>query len=137
MKLLPGLTERRFTIFLCFQVQLLDASEAADQQRECASHIYYLIPRGSYSAFHRLRLDELWHHYVPPARPGKAHQPGGRSFRQGGNPVRIVGLSEEGGLRSENRLGRLEDAAAPFAVVPNSTWFAVVSDDEGEVRQFL
>lgn len=31
--------------------------------RNLSTAIYFLIPEGSFSAFHRIKSDELWHHY--------------------------------------------------------------------------
>ena len=31
--------------------------------RNVSTSIYYLLPKGEFSSFHRIRSDELWHHY--------------------------------------------------------------------------
>lgn len=33
-------------------------------QRNYATAIYYLLQQGDFSAFHRIKQDELWHHYM-------------------------------------------------------------------------
>lgn len=32
-------------------------------ERAASTAIYFLLPAGSFSAFHRVRSDEAWHHY--------------------------------------------------------------------------
>lgn len=74
---------------------------AGGSERSAVTCIYYLLPAGSFSAFHRLRHDELWHFL-------------------GGSPLRIHCL----------RAGRepwtleLGPGRELQAVVPAGTWFA-------------
>src|SRR5262245_16227550 len=40
------------------------AAATNDAHRDASTAIYFLLPAGEYSAFHRIRgSDELWHHY--------------------------------------------------------------------------
>jgi uncharacterized protein len=64
--------------------------------RAASTAIYYLLPRGSRSAWHQVASDEVWHHYD-------------------GGPLRLYVLGE-----GEHRL----DAAHPQAVVPARAWQA-------------
>lgn len=72
--------------------------------RAASTAIYFLIPRGSFSAFHRIRSDEVWHFY-------------------GGAPLEVICLHE--GARTVLRLGtNAERGEEPQGVVLAGTWFA-------------
>ena len=73
-----------------------------DGPRSCSTSIYYLLERGQFSAFHRIRSDELWHFYD-------------------GDPLEIVMFGQGGGPRVL-LLGRVGDAQ-PQVVVPANHWF--------------
>ena len=69
---------------------------ADGRERSAGTAIYYLLPLGGFSAFHRLRQSEIWQ-------------------RLGGGPLRLHLLG----------LGALTlDEANPLAVVPANTWQA-------------
>ena len=73
--------------------------------RRASTAIYFLLPAGDFSAFHRVRSDEVWHHY-------------------GGDPVALHVIGEEG-VYEARRLG--PDLAAgeePQLVVPAGAWQA-------------
>jgi hypothetical protein len=73
--------------------------------RAASTAIYFLLPAGAFSAFHRVRSDEVWHHYD-------------------GDPVALHVLAESG-VCSVVRLGRdLASGEAPQAVVPAGAWQA-------------
>jgi predicted cupin superfamily sugar epimerase len=66
--------------------------------RAASTAIYFLLRRGDFSAFHRVRSDELWHHYF-------------------GAPLELHLLGENGATRLV--LGsRLERGERPQAVAP-------------------
>lgn len=72
--------------------------------RACSTAIYYLLGRGDYSAFHRIKSDEMWHFYS-------------------GGPLEIH-LLDEAGHRMFT-LGRgVEEGQLLQAVVPAGVWFA-------------
>jgi predicted cupin superfamily sugar epimerase len=75
-------------------------------QRCASTAICYLLPSGSYSAWHRIASDELWHFHA-------------------GDPLDIHVLAAGGGLRT-HRLGNpLEAPDVDFqAMVPAGCWFA-------------
>lgn len=80
--------------------------------RPAATAIYFLLPRGAFSALHRIASDELWHHYA-------------------GAPLRIVQI-DEAGARTDAVLGRDPGAgAAPQAVVPAGRWFGAHLEGDG------
>src|SRR5258706_3736203 len=57
----------------------------AGAERSASTAIYFLLPAGSFSAFHRVMADEVWHHYD--GDPIELHTLGGddghRAFRLG------------------------------------------------------
>ena len=73
--------------------------------RAASTAIYFLLEGENFSAFHRLRSDELWHFYAGEAL--------------------IVHVIEPSGKYSSIRLGRDLDAGEVLqAVVPAGCWFA-------------
>lgn len=71
-----------------------------------STSIYYLLQKGDFSAFHRIKSDELWHFYD-----------GGRL---------IIHMIEPGGKYSSTVLGNKIDRHEHFQhMVPAGTWFAV------------
>ena len=71
--------------------------------RSASTAIYYLLPAGAHSAWHRVAADEVWHHYA-------------------GGPLRLYLLGQ-----GERRL----DPGQPQAVVPAGTWQAAEPEGEG------
>jgi predicted cupin superfamily sugar epimerase len=79
----------------------------AGGERSASTAIYFLLPAGVFSAFHRVMSDEVWHHYD-------------------GDPVLLHTLDESG--HGVVRLGR--DIAAgerPQHVVRGGVWQAAVA----------
>jgi len=73
--------------------------------REASTAIYFLLEGENFSAFHRLRSDELWHFYA-------------------GSPL-VVEVIDPPGLRSTILLGNGAGAGQVFqAVVGAGCWFA-------------
>lgn len=73
--------------------------------RAASTAIYFLLEGKNFSAFHRLRSDEMWHFYA-------------------GSPL-VVEVIEPVGSRSTILLGDDSDAGQVFqAVVPAGCWFA-------------
>lgn len=84
----------------------LHASHLPDRfagNRSFSTAIVYLLEQGQFSAFHRIRSDEVWHFYD-------------------GDPLEIFVLQRGGGLH-RIRLGRGVDETVQ-AVVPAGEWFA-------------
>ena len=75
---------------------------ADGRQRSASTAIHYLLPAGAWSTWHRVRADEVWHHYD-------------------GGALRLHRLGA-----AEVRLDRL----TPQAVVPAGMWQA--AEPEGE-----
>lgn len=73
--------------------------------RPVCTHIYYLLQQNEFSAFHRIRSDELWHFYD-------------------GDALKIYELDKDGSL-TEHVLGlEIEDGQIPFCVIKTGNWFA-------------
>lgn len=84
-----------------------------DGERHVAALIYFLLPSDSFSAFHRIQQDEIWHFYA-------------------GDPVVLHQINQEGMYRSRTLSRHVADGHALHTVVPAGTWFgATVSTEEG------
>lgn len=73
--------------------------------RSACTHIYFLLEKGEFSAFHRIQSDELWHFYS-------------------GDPLVIYELETDGTL-VKHYLGRdPEKGESLFCVIKAGNWFA-------------
>jgi predicted cupin superfamily sugar epimerase len=73
--------------------------------RAICTHIYFLLEKGEFSAFHRIRSDELWHFYS-------------------GDPLVIYEIDTDGTL-TKHYLGRHpEQGQSLFCVIKAGNWFA-------------
>ncbi|MBC7660129.1 MAG: cupin domain-containing protein [Chitinophagaceae bacterium] len=73
--------------------------------RAASTAIYFLLEEGDFSAFHRIRYDEIWHFYT-------------------GSPLIIVEINGSGEMK-QTKLGADIVQAERFQhVVPGGTWFA-------------
>lgn len=72
--------------------------------RHHSTSIYFLLPSDTFSAFHRIKSDELWHFYT-------------------GSAVTVYMIDEEGSY-SEIKLGGNAEAGEVFqCVIPRNVWF--------------
>lgn len=79
-------------------------SAAAIGERSVSTAIYFLVTRGSFSALHRIRSDELWHFHA-------------------GQALEVVTI-DPAGTRRDLHLGLdLDRGERPQHVVPAGTWF--------------
>lgn len=79
--------------------------------RNISTAIYFMITKGNFSAFHRIKSDEIWHFYD-------------------GSPVEIVVISPEGNLTSHQLGLDINNGQLPQAMVPAGCWFASrIADD--------
>jgi len=84
------------------------AVSALQGSRAASTAIYFLLPAGSFSALHRVRSDEVWHHYD-------------------GDPVELYTLHDDAGEARVARLGRdLARGDRPQVVIPAGVWQAAV-----------
>ena len=73
--------------------------------RAALTSIWYLLPAGAVSRWHRVRSDEVWHHVE-------------------GAPLELWIASEDAAAIERVRLGPLGDAASPVYTVPAHRWQA-------------
>jgi uncharacterized protein len=76
--------------------------------RSALTTIYFLLPNGSVSRWHRVQSDEVWHFYE-------------------GAPLDLWSASPEGNRVDHNRLGPLDGAQRPVWTVPAGHWQAARS----------
>jgi len=80
--------------------------------RNYSTAIYYLLGSEDISCFHRIRSDEVWHHYE-------------------GSSITIHVIHEDG-LYEALYLGKeLSEQQQPQCVVPAGAWFGVTVDEPG------
>eukprot|EP00918_Siedleckia_nematoides_P037130 GHVU01080569.1.p1 GENE.GHVU01080569.1~~GHVU01080569.1.p1 ORF type:complete len:189 (-),score=1.31 GHVU01080569.1:766-1332(-) len=80
----------------------LNVTSAEGQTRSCSTAIYFLMSGEDFSAFHKLKSDELYHHYL-------------------GGPMEIVEIQNNGSL-SLTTLGKFHNLQH---VVSAGHWFAL------------
>ncbi|WP_339716438.1 cupin domain-containing protein [Cyclobacterium amurskyense] len=72
--------------------------------RNYSTCIYFLLTSNNFSAFHRIKQDEIWHFYD-------------------GSPIRLHTISESG-IHEEHLIGRdLIKGEVPQFIVPGGYWF--------------
>jgi predicted cupin superfamily sugar epimerase len=80
--------------------------------RSSCTHIYFMLEKGEFSAFHRIESDELWHFYS-------------------GDPIVIYEIENDGTLIS-HYLGRdMDQGQSLFCVIKAGNWFASEVIGEG------
>jgi len=88
--------------------QLMDVTqveEGVEVRRNVSTGIYFLLEHGNFSAFHKIRSDEMWHFYA-------------------GQALEVLEINPAGNLRC-TRLGPDVLQGEVFQhVVPAHTWFA-------------
>jgi predicted cupin superfamily sugar epimerase len=77
-------------------------------KRSAGTAIYYLLERGQFSAFHRIKSDEIWHFYA-------------------GSRLALYVIDQEGRLE-KIILGRPGRKAVPQAAIRAGCWFAAFAD---------
>jgi predicted cupin superfamily sugar epimerase len=80
---------------------------AVDQRpaRSAVTTIYFLLAAGSFSAWHRVRSDEVWHWYE-------------------GEPLELLLASPDFGIRQNRCLGPVGAGIGPMETVPADWWQA-------------
>ena len=79
--------------------------EGLTGSRSLSTGIYFLITEGNFSAFHRIKSDEMWHFY-------------------NGDPLVVHVIEKDGTYRKLSIGLDLERGQTPQAVVPAGAWFA-------------
>ncbi len=80
-------------------------------ERNFSTCIYYLLTRNVFSAFHRIRQDEIWHFY-------------------GGFPLSLHLISPEGRYSKIIIGNDIENNEIPQFVVPGGYWFAAAVESD-------
>lgn len=112
-----GYYKRTFCSFLTMNTNFA-SQETDDGKRASMTAIYYLIDHGNFSAFHRLKSEELWHFYT-------------------GDCLSILMLNENGTLETIILGNKEKDERAVFQVaIEANKWFAVGLIDELDVNAF-
>ncbi len=86
-------------------INLSNVDQELSGKRNLATGIYFLLEKENFSAFHRIKSDELWHFYS-------------------GDPITIHMISEEGKYLAQDVGGDLEKGEVFQFLVPANTWFA-------------
>ena len=81
--------------------------------RPAATHIYFLLCKGQFSAFHRIAADEAWHFYS-------------------GDALLVHEITHSGRLVTHRLGSDPENGEAFFTTVGAGSWFASVLADGGE-----
>jgi predicted cupin superfamily sugar epimerase len=81
--------------------------------RPASTHIYFLLLKDQFSAFHRIASDEAWHFYS-------------------GDPLLVYEITHSGRLLTHRLGGDPEKGETFFTVVRAGSWFASVLADGGE-----
>ena len=86
---------------------------AFNGDRNFCTHIYFLLEKGNYSAFHRIASDELWHFYQ-------------------GDPLVIYEIDQEGKMLEHNLGNDPSKGQLLFCVIKAGNWFASRPDVNSE-----
>jgi predicted cupin superfamily sugar epimerase len=76
-----------------------------DGKRHYCTSIYYLLQKGDFSAFHRIKSDELWHFYA-------------------GGPLLLHLLDDTNGYQCRLLGSTLTDGTQFLVLMPAGVWFA-------------
>lgn len=87
------------------QIDLSSVNKNWDGKRSLSTGIYFLLEKNNFSAFHRIKSDELWHFY-------------------GGDPITIHMIDSNGEYKSQDVGSDLEKGEVLQYLVPANTWFA-------------
>lgn len=90
---------------------LPENDSAFNGKRNVCTGIYFLITNGNFSAFHRIKSDEMWHFYD-------------------GAPLNVYVIHQDGSLEILKVGIDAHKGELPQAVVPANTWFA--SESSGD-----
>ena len=86
---------------------------AFESERNACTHIYFLLEKNEFSAFHKIKSDELWHFYA-------------------GDPFIIYEIGENGKMEEHLLGSNIEKGQSLFSVIKAGNWFASKLADGGE-----
>jgi uncharacterized protein len=82
-------------------------------KRNISTHIYFLLEKKEFSAFHRIKSDELWHFYA-------------------GDPLIIYEIGRDGKMKKHLLGNDPGKGQSLFCVIQGGNWFASKVMDGGE-----
>lgn len=85
--------------------EILDLPPYFEGSRNYSTAIYFLLTGDNFSAFHRIRQDEMWHFYL-------------------GAPIELIEISSEGKVTTTHIGNDLEKDQQLQHLVPGGSWFA-------------
>jgi len=86
---------------------------AFESERNACTHIYFLLEKNEFSAFHKIKSDELWHFYA-------------------GDPFIIYEIDENGKTKEHLLGNNIENGESLFCVIKAGNWFASKLADGSE-----
>nr|WP_299488526.1 cupin domain-containing protein [uncultured Allomuricauda sp.] len=87
------------------QIPASTLPSAYSGNRNFSTAIYFLLTSDTFSAFHRINQDEIWHFYS-------------------GSPLKLYLISDKGEYSEQNIGNDFSDGQVPQFVVPGGYWFA-------------
>jgi uncharacterized protein len=81
--------------------------------RNACTHIYFLLEKGQFSAFHRIRFDELWHFYT-------------------GDPLTVYEIDATGAMHQHLLGNDPSKGQTLFCCIKAGNWFASKVNDGGD-----
>jgi len=96
-----------------YRSDALEKFESHDGVRSVSTAIYFLLTQGNFSAFHRIKSDEMWHHYD-------------------GSAIEIFWIDKRGKINTITLGKSSEDFQVPQAIIPANSWFASRVEEGGE-----
>ena len=95
-----------------YRAEMQSGFDSFPGTRNVSTGIYYLLDHGNFSAFHRIKSDEMWHFYDGTGLSVYVIHPGGH--------LEVITLGKN-----------LEQGEKLQAVVPAGCWFASVVEHQG------
>ena len=92
-------------------INLESIEENRQGSRSLCTGIYFLLDKGNFSAFHRIKSDELWHFYA-------------------GDPITIHMIDQQGNYSAQDVGNNIDDGQVLQYLVPANTWFASEIKDD-------
>tara|TARA_B100000809_G_C15115090_1_gene522107 strand:- start:1730 stop:2227 length:498 start_codon:yes stop_codon:yes gene_type:complete len=95
------------------QIDQGSLDEQFSGKRSYSTGIYFLLTKNNFSAFHKIKQDEMWHFYK-------------------GDPLAVHMIDEQGNYSKQLIGGNLSKDELPQFVVPKGCWFASSVEHHGE-----
>jgi len=95
------------------QIDQGNLGENFSGKRNCSTCIYFLLTSNMFSAFHRIKQDEVWHFYQ-------------------GSPIRLHTISPNGEYCTFIIGNNLDEGQVPQLVIPREHWFAAETINQND-----